>query len=92
MVEPRLASMLPVGSRVIVDAGSGAEHAEENMLGGLDYDASMSSPYNEVSRFRLFYPLKSINSGIELGRWRVGVSEPRLVVNRVNEMGAVGLR
>src|SRR6185436_2134370 len=91
-IEAQFTSVFPVLGGVVVDARPAAENTEKQVLGRFDHYADVAAPNNQVTRFRFRDPLKSVDSGIEIGGRRVPVSQPCLFVDRMNKMGAVGLR
>src|ERR1700690_3545564 len=82
----------PIGRLVIVDAGAGSHEAEENVLRGLNHDADVSSPNDQVAGLGLLDSLKSFDAGVEIRRGRIGVRKSSALVDGMNQMRAVGLR
>jgi len=88
--EARAAFLFPVTRIVGGDGGAGVEQAEEGMLRGVDDDAGVAEPDDEVSGLRIEDALELAEAGVEVGGGRVGVGEAGALVESVDEVGAVG--
>src|SRR5262245_53180136 len=75
----------PVGRVIKLRVRTGTHEAEEGVLFGIDDDADMAAPDNQVSRLRHAHARETCAAGIELARTDVVVWKARLFVNIVNQ-------
>src|SRR5579862_5822241 len=90
-VEARVPPSLPVRGFIVVDAGSGVQETEKDMARGLDHDAGMPMPHDEVAGLGLLHALESFHPGVEVVGIRIVVRKSGALVDRVHEMGTVVL-
>jgi hypothetical protein len=86
-----LSALLPVGGRIGVYAEAGAQGTEEGVLRGVDHDADMSGPGDQVAGLGVHDEVKFRNAPVEIGRADVGVRKAGTFINGVHEMRAIGL-
>ena len=48
-------------------------------------------PDDKVSRLRVLHAFEPFGSQIKIGRWRVRIRKPRMLVDCVHEVGTVGV-
>ena len=58
-IEARLAAAFPVAVVVIINSWSGAQEAEELVLGRTDDNPDVAVPDNQIRGFRVRHPLKT---------------------------------
>jgi hypothetical protein len=86
-----LSALLPVGGRVGVYADAGAQGTEEGVLRGVDDDADVSGPGDQVAGLGVHDEVKFRNAAVEIGRADVGVRKAGTLINGVYKMRAIGL-
>jgi len=87
--EARLSLGFPISRVVLRDFHSGAQRADEAMLGGVDDDADVASPDDEVSGPRIKYAIKTADAFVKFARFRIGVRQPDAIEQLMHKMGAV---
>ena len=79
----------PVRRCPIIDSGAGAQEAEEDVAGGLDHNAYVPMPGDQVSGLGLSNPLEIFYAIVQVRRAGVGIGKTRSLVNGMREMRAV---
>lgn len=60
------AARFPVGRCPILDSRSGAEEAEEDVARGLDHDANVPAPGDQVAGLRLLYAREIVHADVQV--------------------------
>src|SRR5260370_28358631 len=79
----------PVGRVIKLCVTTGTHEAEEGVLLGIDDDANMAAPDNQVAGLRHAHAGEIRAANVEFARTDVLVGKARLFVNIVNEVGTV---
>src|SRR5882757_4554580 len=61
------------------------------MLDGIDHNPSVSAPYCQVARLRIYYAPKFVDACVEVRRGSVRIRETGALVESMDEVGAIGL-
>jgi len=88
--ETRLSTLLPVGCGIGLYAETGAQGTEEALLRGIDYDADVSGPGDQVAGLWVHDVAEFRNAVVEIGRTDVGIPKAGALINGVHEMRAIG--
>src|SRR6266567_3409157 len=83
------ASVFPILRVVGINSRAVTQRAEEGALHWVDHNSHMPAPNHQVSWLRMFHAPELIGSLIQVGRTRIGITEPGLVINRVHQMRAI---
>src|ERR1700733_2104558 len=79
----------PVGRVIKLSVRPGTHEAEEGVLLGIDDDADMTAPDNQIACLRHAHACEICAVDVEFARTDVLVGKARLFVNIVNEVGTV---
>src|SRR5580692_7823413 len=79
----------PVGRVIKLRVRTGTHEAEEGLLLGIDDDADMAAPHNQVTSLRHAHACETRAADVEFARTDVLVRKARLFVNIVNKVGTV---
>src|SRR5438874_1454965 len=88
-VKPDRASIFPILRVVSINSGAVTQRAEEGALHWVDHNSHMPAPNHQVSWLRMLHAPELIGSLIQVGRTRIGIAEPSLVINRVHQMRTI---
>src|SRR5262252_6244949 len=91
-IEARIAySCLPVVRLIIFNGEPGEYRAIERVLAGVDDDAHVALPDNQIARLRVLHSAETVDAGKDFPRCGVVVDESGFGVNRLDKVGAVRL-
>src|SRR5215469_4865359 len=91
-IEARIAeTCLPVVRLVIFNGEPGEYRAIERVLAGVDDDAHVALPDNQIARLRVLHSAETVDAGKDFPRCGVVVDESGFGVNRLDKVGAVRL-
>lgn len=88
-IKPRAPSIGPMWSVVVINPGPRAHEAEEDALGRPDHDSHVPMPHDQVARLRMFDPLKSLDSVVEIVGIGIGVRKAGALVNRMHQVRTI---
>ena len=89
-IEARIAySCLPVVRLIIFNGESGEHRAIERVLAGIDDDAHVALPDNQIARLRVLHPPETVDAGIDFPGCGVVVDESGFGVNGLDKVRAV---
>src|SRR5439155_18617047 len=88
-VKPDRTSIFPILRVVSINSGTVTQRAEEGALHWVDHNSHVPAPNYQVARLRMLHAPELIGSLIQVGRTRIGIAEPGLVVNRVHKLRTI---
>src|SRR5207248_5030066 len=88
-IEANRGSIFPILRVVGINSWAVTQRAEEGALHWVDHNSHMPAPNHQVSWLRMFHAPELIGSLIQIGRTRIGITEPGLVINRVHQMRTI---